>query len=162
MKTHSFPYATILFGALFFTACADSGDATDKTNDQMRENRNELNEARTENAEEWREERDEAVKELRDLRSTLQDRQMREQRRLDDGIKDASKKAECQAMIAELGANIVRIDAALLKMDASTGTDWSTVKAEGRRTADETKSWWDRQKELVDEKTDADRDNDGH
>ena len=120
MKAHPFHYAAVLFGALLFTACADSGDATDKTNDQMRENRTEMNDARTESSEEWRNERDEAVNELRDLRSTLENRQMREQKRLDDGIKDATKKAECQAMIAELGVNMARIDASLLRMEAST------------------------------------------
>jgi len=162
MKTSSLKTAAVLFGVLLFTACADSGDATDKTTDQMQENQNELNEAKKENAEEWREERAEAVKELRDLRATLENRQIREQEHLNDGIKDASKKAECEAMIAELGRNITRIDASLMKMDASTGTDWSSVKVEGRQTADDTKTWWDRQKEMVDAKTDADRDNDGH
>ena len=128
----------------------------------MNENRSEVNEAKTENAEAWLEERNEAVKELRDLRAKLEARQIREQKRMSDGIKDADKKAECATIIAELGTNIARIDATLMKMDASTNTDWKNVKAEGRQTADETTTWWDRQKEMVDQKTDSDKDKDGH
>ena len=155
--------ATCLFGVLLTSSCSsDSGDATEKTTDQLQENRNEMNEAKADNREEWREERAEAMKELRDLRSTLEERRIREQKRMDEGIKDATKKSECASVIAELGTNIARIDASLAKMDISTATDWSNVKAEARQTADETKSWWSRQMELIDKKTDADSDNDGH
>lgn len=163
MKTNSFlPLSCLLGGLMFTTSCMDSGDASEKTTDQMQENKNEMNEAKTESSEEWREERTEAVAELRELRATLESQQVREQERLDKGIKDAGKKAECQAMIAELNTNIARVDASLMKMDASTGTDWSNVKAETRMATDETKTWWGRQKEMVDKKTDADKDNDGH
>lgn len=163
MKTQVFQCATALFGVLLFTACGtESGDVTEKTTEQLQENRSEMNEARADVREEWREERTEAMKELRDLRATLEDRQIREQKRLDDGIKDADSKSECQLLIAELGANIARIDASLMKMEASTATDWSNMKAEARRTADNTKGWWSRQRELIDKKTDADNDNDGH
>lgn len=162
MKTNSFLPLTCLIGGLLFTGCMNGGDATEKTTDQMRENKKEMNEAKTESAEEWLEERAEAVKELRYLRTTLEEQQIREQKRLTDGIKDAKKKAESQAMVTELGANITRIDASLAKMEASTDTDWNNVKAEARKTADDTKTWWDRQKEMIDKKTDADNDNDGH
>jgi hypothetical protein len=163
MKTHSFLSLTCLLGALLCTSCGmDRGDATEKTTDQLNENKSEMNAAKTESSKEWREERTEAMKELRDLRATLETEQIREQERLKDGIKDAKKKAECTAVIAELGANITRIDASLVKMDASTGADWNDLKAEARKTADDTRTWWDRQKEMIDKKTDADNDNDGH
>jgi len=163
MKTTMLLTTSFLVGGLLFTSCAsEPGDATEKTNDQMQENSSEMNKATTENSEEWLDERTEATKELRDLRATLEERQIREQERLNEGIKDAKKKTETEAVIAELGSNIARIDATLGKMDASTSTDWSTVKTEGRRTADETKTWWDRQKEAVDKTTDSDKDNDGH
>jgi len=161
MKTYAF-LSVLLLGGHMFTACADPGDATEKTNDQLKENRTEINDAKTENAEQWRDERTEAIKELRELRATLENRQMREQERLNEGIKDAEKKAECQAIIAELGTNIARIDASLAKMETSTATDWTNVKSEARQTADDTKTWWERQKEMVDQKTDADKDKDGH
>lgn len=163
MRTNILLSAACLFGVLLSASCgSDKGDATEKTTDQLQENRNEMKEARADNREEWREERAEAVKELRDLRSTLEDRRIREQKRMDDGIKDTKKKAECAALITELGTNIARIDASLAKLEISTATDWSTVKAEARQTGDETKSWWSRQMELIDKKTDADNDNDGH
>ncbi len=163
MKTYSFlPIICLIGGSMFATSCMQPGDATEKTNDQMQENKTEMNDAKMESSEAWRDERTEAVKELRDLRETLADRQMSEQKKLNDGIKDASKKAECQAMVTELGTNIARIDASLAKMEASTGTDWSNMKMEARKTADDTKTWWDRQKEMIDKKTDADKDHDGH
>lgn len=163
MKTPLLLSAACLFGVLLAASCSsDNGDATEKTTDQLQENRNEMNEARAENREEWREERTEAMKELRELRATLEARQIREQERMKEGIKDADRKTECQALIAELDANIARIDASLLKMEVSSATDWHNVKAEARRTADDANSWWSRQRELIDKKTDADHDNDGH
>ncbi|MBK8500124.1 MAG: hypothetical protein IPL52_15200 [Flavobacteriales bacterium] len=163
MKNPLLLTASCLLGVLLSTSCStDTGDVTDKTTDQLQENRKEMAEARTENREEWREERTEAMKELRDLRATLENRLIREQERLKDGIKDADRKSECQALIAELGTNIARIDASLLKMEVSSATDWQNVKAEARRAQEETKSWWSRQRELIDKKTAADNDNDGH
>ena len=151
-----------MLGGLLLTSCAQPGDATEKTTDQLQENKKEMNEATNENAEEWRQERTEAQKELRDLRETLVNQQAREQERLNDGIKDADKKAETQTRITELGANIARVDASLAKMEVSTGTDWSNIKAETRQATDETKTWWDRQKEAIDKMTHADKDKDGH
>jgi hypothetical protein len=163
MKNRPPSFAACLFGLLLLNACdTGSADATAKTTDQIQENRSEINNANAEGHEEWHNERAEAIKELRELRGTLMDQQASEQKLLDAGIKDAERKSECVAMIAELGSNIARIDASLLKLEATTGTDWSSVKAEARRTADDTKSWWSRQRELIDKKTDADNDNDGH
>jgi hypothetical protein len=165
LKPYTMKYLILpaLVGGLLLTSCGTQpGDATEKTNEQLQENKKEMTDARAEGTEEWREERTEAVKELRDLRATLEERQLREQKRLNDGIKDEEKRAETQAVVTELGTNIARIDATLAKMDASTGADWSRVRSEARQTADETKSWWDRQKELIDRKTDADNDRDGH
>lgn len=163
MRTQNLLTTTLLLGGLAFTSCGtDPGDATEKTNEQLQENRSEMNEAKTEDSGEWLQERTEATKELRDLRATLEERQIREQDRLNKGIKDPKEVAETEAVVAELRTNIARIDATLGKLDTSTPTDWSNVKMEARRTADETKTWWERQKEAVDKKTDADKDNDGH
>lgn len=164
MKSHSLLLsAACLFGMLLSTSCSsDKGDATKKTTDLLQENRKEMNASKADSREAWREERAEAMKELRDLRSTLEDRRVREQKRMDDGITDARKKAASASTIAELGTNIARIDASLTKLEVSTATDWSNAKAEARRTTDDTKSWWGRQMEAIDKKTDADNDNDGH
>ncbi len=151
-----------LLGGFLLTSCAEPGDATEKTTEQLQENKKEMTEAKNDNNEEWRQERTEAVKELRDLRETLANQQAREQERLNEGIKDAEKKAETVSRITELGANIARIDASIVKMEASAGIDWNSLKAESRQTADETRTWWEKQKEAIDKKTDSDKDKDGH
>lgn len=161
MRTESIFTSACLIGGLLFAACgAEPGKATEETTEQMQENSKEMSKA--DDAEEWREERAEAAKELRDLRENLVDKQTREQKRLADGIKDATKKSECEARITELKANIGRVDAALAKVDGSTDTDWSNTKAEARKTVDDTQNWIQREGEKIDWKTDADADNDGH
>ena len=126
MKTYAFLPTTILLGGLLLASCGtDSGDATQETTEQLQENKQEMAEAKADDREAWRAERDEAVRELRDLRNTFENERAREQTRLADGIKDAKKKAECEANISELNKNIARIDASLLKLEASTGADWA-------------------------------------
>ena len=77
------------------------------------------------------------------------------------GLEDR-KKAQLQANIARPGTNNARIGASPAEIEASTATDWGNVKGEAPQTADDTKTWWERQKEMVDQKTDADKDKDGH
>jgi hypothetical protein len=158
MKTHLFTYSAILLGGFMLTACTEDRDPTAKTTEVIQENRQEMSKARSEGGEEWREERTEAIKELRDLRATLVTRQEREQKQLNDGIKDTNKKTASQAMVTELGVNIARIDASLMKLESSTGTDWNNVKGDARKAADETRTWWDRQTDKLDDNTDKNKD----
>jgi transketolase len=163
MKTNSLLAAACLSGMLLATSCGtDKGDITAKTTDQLQETRKDLGEARADSRESWQEERDAAVKDLRDLRSTLENRRTREQKRMDDRITDTKKRAESAALITELNTNIARIDASLAKLAASTATDWNNANDDARKTSEETRSWWSRQMENIDKKTDADNDKDGH
>ena len=160
MNTHLIP--TALFLSLFIACGADPGAATEKTDDQLKENREELAEAKNDGSQEWMKERDEAVKELRDLREDLVNKKTMLEKRLADGIKDASKKADTQAAITELGNQIARVDASLIRLETSTTTDWQDVKRAARGTVDSTQSWVKRQAEKIDWDTKADNDNDGH
>lgn len=158
MKTHTM-FAAACALALF-AACGQAGKSTEQTSEQMNENREEL--AKADDAREWMKERDEAAKELNDLRDRLVEKQAREQQRLADGIKEADKKAECEARIAEIGNNIARIDASLIHMQTSNEVDWQGAKQRARGTADTTRSWMQREFEKIDRKTETDLDKDGH
>ena len=162
MKGLPLTITAYLLSGMLFTACNDAGDATEETTDQLQENRKEMSDAKDESNKEWRAERDEAARELRALREDLVREQAKERERLADGIKDAGKRAECEARIAELTTNIERIDGSLAKVDSSNDLNWQEVKAESRKAADDTKNWFQRQAELIDKKTNADADNDGH
>ena len=161
MRTHTLHLATLLLSGGLLAACGtEAGKETERRQEQMQENKAEMNEADTK--QEWLRERDEARKELADLRENMSDRLERERKRLADGIKDGEKRAECERHIAELQQNIARIDASTTGLSTATDKTWESIKRESRQAADETKSWWDRQKEAIDKKTDADKDKDGH
>ena len=162
MKAHFiFPIVCAL-GALFTSCASEPGKADERTTEQLQENQKELAKAAQQSAEEWREESAEAARELRELREDLVKKQAREEKRLADGIKDATKKAECEARIAELRSSITRVDAALARVEGSNDSNWADVKRESRKVVDDTKSWIEREAEKVDWKTDADADDDGH
>jgi hypothetical protein len=154
-------WMTGAFAALLLTACGrQPGNETEKVQDQANENAKEM--AKADDHEEWMEERAEATREMTALREKLSNRLTREEKRLADGIKDAERRAACEAHIAELRTNITRIDASLGTMGNSTGTDWQRIKGESRTMMDSTSTWFDRELEKIDRKTDADADKDGH
>ncbi|HEY0978181.1 MAG TPA: hypothetical protein VGE21_11990 [Flavobacteriales bacterium] len=146
---------------LMLTACGrQPGQETERVQDQVNENAKEM--AKADDQQEWLEERAEATREMTALRERLDQRLIREQKRLADGIKDKERRAECEAHIKELQANIARIDASMGTMGGSTATDWQHIKGESRTMMDSTTNWFDRQVEKIDKRTDADKDNDGH
>jgi len=161
MKNITHQLATVLLSSGLLAACStEAGTETERRQEQMQENRSEMNAADTKR--EWMKERDEAMKELADLRENMADRLERERKRLADGIKDAEKRVECERHIAELEQNIARIDASTTGMSTATADNWDSMKRDMRKATDETKSWWERQKDWVDQQTDADKDQDGH
>lgn len=157
-------YSTLLGAALIATLSTSCGrepaTETERVTDQMQDNAKEIADA--DNARELLNERQEATRELATLREKLDARLIREEKRLADGIKDKERRVECENHIAELRANIARIDATVGNVGSSADTDWERVKAESRATMDSTNSWFDRQLEKIDAKTDADADKDGH
>lgn len=145
------------------TACSTQpGAATERTTEQLQENAQELKEGMDTGTAEWNKERDEAAMELRSLREDLVRKKDGEQKRLDDGIKDPTKKAERAAHMEELSTNIARVDAAIAMVDGSNTRNWQKSKEVARNTADDTRSWIQREAEKVDRMTNADADGDGH
>jgi vacuolar-type H+-ATPase subunit I/STV1 len=160
MNTKTQYLATLLLCSGLLVACGtEAGKETERVNDQMKENREAL--AKADNAREWMNEREEARKEMADLRDNMSSRLERERQRLADGIKNAEKRAETERHIAELEQNIARIDANYVALDGASNENWENVKADTRKAADETRNWWDRQKDWIDAQTKADNDKDG-
>ena len=48
------------------------------------------------------------------------------------------------------------------KVEGATSDTWNDIKIEANKTSQDAKDWWSRLKDNVDQKTDADKDNDGH
>ncbi len=151
---------TACLTALFLVACgADPGDTTEKVNDEMQEAQKEI--AKADDTQEWMNERDEARKEMMNLREKLVNQRDRTQERLTDGVKDAKKRAELEALVAEYNTNIDRLDGFSPRLDGATDGNWEGMKNEMRTMSDSTSNWFDRQADKIDAKTDADKDNDG-
>ena len=150
---------TACLTALFLVACgADPGDTTEKVNDEMQEAQKEI--AKADDTQEWMNER-EARKEMMNLREKLVNQRDRTQERLTDGVKDAKKRAELEALVAEYNTNIDRLDGFSPRLDGATDGNWEGMKNEMRTMSDSTSNWFDRQADKIDAKTDADKDNDG-
>ncbi len=153
--------AALASGAMLLAACGrEPGNETERVQDQVKENTKEMSKA--DDSEEWLKERDEAQKELADLRENMAERLVREEKRLADGIKDAERRQEAQAHVNELKANIARLDAQLGRVRSGDASGWQQLKNDTRTMADSTDSWFKRETERIDRKTDADADKDGH
>lgn len=146
--------------ALLLVACsAEPGATTEKVNDEMQEAQKEM--AKADDTKEWMNERDEARKELSNLRDRLVDRRDRVQGRLTDGVKDAKKRTEMEALVGEYNTNIARLDTYTPRLDGATDSDWEGVKNDMRTMSDSTSNWFDRQADKIDAETKSDNDKDG-
>lgn len=160
MNTKPFTLAALLIGGGMLVACGtEAGKETERVNEQMQDNQENIADA--DNAREWMNEREEARKEMADLRENMVNRLERERKRQADGIKDAEKRAETERHVAELEQNIARIDENNTSLDNATQETWNDVKTKSRQAGDDTRNWWERQKDWVDANTEADKDMDG-
>jgi chromosome segregation ATPase len=160
MNTKPYTLAALLLGSGLLVACGtEAGKETERVNDQLQDNRENLAEA--DDTREWMKEREEASEELAELRENMVDRLERERKRLGDGIKDVEKRAETERHVIELEQNITRIDVNMRDLDNASQNTWRDVQTMSRKATDDTRNWWDRQKDWIDAETKADNDNDG-
>ncbi|MBK8341617.1 MAG: hypothetical protein IPK99_17300 [Flavobacteriales bacterium] len=65
-------------------------------------------------------------------------------------------------MKTELDREKNKVERLITRAEGATDATWTAAKAEIEQGAEEVKGWWARQKEMVDKKTTADKDKDGH
>ena len=69
---------------------------------------------------------------------------------------------EWEASRVELKDQMKRLEDGLDQVDRSTNETWKDVKENTSKTTEDVDNWFERQAEIIDRKTDADKDMDGH
>lgn len=164
MKTPIHVAVGIIALGLWGCSQNDPQEARDRMNDKLDKVEDKMNDA-NENADtpkEWVTERNDILNDLRDLRNKIETELNTHNEKLASKDLKAADRREHQAMKTELEKEKAIVDGLITNVDGATDASWATVKADTRRASDEVKAWWNRMKENIDRKTDADNDNDGH
>ena len=151
MKTSSLIQITFAMATLGLVACSDAprdGDKMENEVDNTLEN--------------IQEEKNAIAEDMRELRNKINIRMAEVDAKLSDPDLDADKRAKFEQEKIQLKEQGDRMDGNLSEVETATKENWSDVKASSVKAADDTENWFQRQKELIDQKTDADKDNDGH
>ena len=144
-------YAAVLGAFCALTACSNAPESADTM------------EQKVDNAmEELRAGKDDMNRELHDLREKLAVELTRAEERLKDPALTDEERTEWEGFKVEVNDQIERLDASLNDVETATSEKWEEVKEGSSRTADDVGNWFQRQAEKIDQKTDADHDNDGH
>ncbi len=160
---------TIAMGlALAFglASCAenDPEDARNKMENKLDNVQDKMQETNREadTHEEWVEERNDILEDLRDLRDNIDNQLAKHTEKLADKDLKTEDRREHEAMKAEYEKEKAITEGLIKNVEGATNETWATVKVDTQRSSDEVKAWWNRMKENMDRKTDADKDNDGH
>ena len=154
---------TFAMGALL-TSCSETpAEKQDEMQNKMENVQEEMNDVKTADTRaEWENERTDVLDKLRNMRDDIDGELDRCNERLADKGLKASQRTDETAMQAELTREKARVEELIVRVEGSNEGTWMTVKEDTRKTSDEVEGWWARQKENIDKKTDADKDNDGH
>lgn len=151
MKSTSLMILTMSFATLGMVACSEAP----RTDNQM--------ENQVDNTmEDIRKEKESISKDMRDMREKISKRMAEVETKLSDPAVDAETKAKFEQEKLDLKQQMDRVDGNLSSVENATKETWNDVKASSKEAADETENWFQRQKELIDQKTDVDHDKDGH
>lgn len=164
MKTQ----ATIWVAAMIATTLGTAGcgstpeDQRETMNSRMEKVQDEMEDAASaEDHEAWVSERNDVLKELRDLQVDIDENIARTEEKLADKDLKAKDRPEHEAMLVELKKEKAIVDDQTAAVESGTVDNWNVVKSDARRSMDDIRIWWDKQKDRVDASTDADKDGDG-
>jgi len=107
-------------------------------------------------------EKKDIAEDMREMRNKIEMRMTKVEAQLSDPELDAETRAKFEQEKTELKQQMDRVDGNLSEVERATKETWNDVKASSEKAADETENWFQRQKELIDQKTEVDNDNDGH
>lgn len=103
-----------------------------------------------------------AAKRMRELHEKLAIRLVKVEARLQEPGITVEQRNEWETSRTELKAQMKRLEDGLAEVEGSTNETWKDVKEGMRQTTEDVDNWFKRQAEIIDRKTDADKDNDGH
>ena len=154
---------TAITGGMLITSCTntapDQAEKMENKMDNVQEKLNEANEAETRAA--YESERNDVLEKLYTMRNNIDQKWASVNEDLQAKNLKADKRAEKEALKAELESNKVEVAALITKVENSAQGTWIDVKAETREASDKVDGWWERTKDNVDEMTKTDKDQDG-
>lgn len=164
MKTTStLLLATTMTAGLFLSSCTNTAEdqaaQMEQQMDKVQEKMNEANESDTRAA--YERERQDALDKLYRMRANIDEKWADVSERLKTKELKAEKRAEQEALKAELELQKVEVGGLITKVEASMQGTWIEVKEETREASEKVEGWWERTKDNVDEKTKSDKDHDG-
>ncbi len=166
MKTNSFAVAGIAALTFGLWGCAqnDPQEARDTMNNKLEKVEDKMQDANQEadTRKEWVEEQNDILEDLRDLRDKIDGQLATHTEKLAAKDLKTADRREHETMKAELDKEKGIVEGLIKNVEGSTDATWTTVKEDTRRTSEEVKAWWNRMKDDLDRKTEADKDGDGH
>lgn len=106
--------------------------------------------------------KDDAAKNMRALHEKLAIRLVKVEAKLKEPGMTKDQQNEWEASRVELKDQMKRLEDGLDQVDRSTNETWKDVKENTSKTTQDVDNWFERQAEIIDRKTDADKDMDGH
>ncbi|MBK8615232.1 MAG: hypothetical protein IPN85_17615 [Flavobacteriales bacterium] len=106
--------------------------------------------------------KDDAAKNMRALHEKLAIRLVKVEAKLKEPGTTKEQQQEWEASRVELKDQMKRLEDGIGEVDRSTNETWKDVKEGTRKTTEDVDNWFQRQAEIIDRKTDADKDKDGH
>ncbi len=103
-----------------------------------------------------------AAKNMRALHEKLAIRLVKVEARLQEPGITVEQKKEWETSRTELKDQMKRLEDGIAEVEGSTNETWKDVKEGTRQTTEDVDNWFQRQAEIIDRKTDADKDKDGH
>jgi hypothetical protein len=103
-----------------------------------------------------------AAQTMRALHEKLAIRLVKVEARLQEPGITAEQKKELESSRAEFMDQMKRLEDGIAEVEGSTNATWNDVKEDTRQTTEDVDNWFQRQAEIIDRKTDADKDKDGH
>jgi chromosome segregation ATPase len=149
MKTMNMGIAGLVAAALAFTACSNQAEA-----DRMEQKVDNL-------AAEFEANKHAAVDDLRELRDRLADHLETIDTKLEDAKLSVEERTAWETRRTEAAAHVARVDAEMGRLERATANTWEDVKQGVSNTARDVGDWFTKQVDKIDEKTEADHDQDG-
>ncbi|MFZ1331257.1 MAG: hypothetical protein WAR83_03670 [Flavobacteriales bacterium] len=153
--------ASIVAGSFMVVSCNETpAEQRDDMNDKVEKIEDKAQDAMGDR--DWESERNEIREDFRDLQTKIDNKLAEVNEDLTKTDLKADVRAKKEAMKVELIREKDMIAEKMRNVDGATNETWDMTKSDVENTKRDIDSWWEKQKENVDVKTDADNDNDGH
>jgi uncharacterized membrane-anchored protein YhcB (DUF1043 family) len=155
--------ATTIAGGMLLMGCSNTAEnQADKMENKMDKVQDDLDaaaEAETRAA--YERERSDALDKLYSFRDNIDRELISVNERLVTKDMKADKRAEQEALKAELEAQQAEVGRLITSVENSQQGTWISVKEETRDASNKVEDWWDRTKNNIDGMTKSDKDKDG-